>query len=458
MSNGFPVRLSLIALFITLAVFAGEITLLKRAHSELDKIQKVGIPLMQTISASLRLVEQSDYLMQLMVSQNQLVSRDEYDGIKDALYESMEEADKLTKKTSKNKIADALSVTKEMYGEDTAIFAALKQKRPALAAELYSSRYAVSVNKVRERLSNDIFQISLGIEESMASNNRIFIVFLTSSVAAMAIVVGIWLFVIGAYKKNTKARILAEKSLEEERARSAHSAKMSALGEMAGGVAHEINSPLAIIQLVSETTVRKLRAGKITNEDIALALEKISKTNTRMAKIVNALRSFSRDGRSDKLEVVSTSHLMSEVLSLASDKFKFSGIELRVPAENECEFFFDGRQTEIEQVVINLLNNSLDAIQNLREKWVEVSIRKDGGNVLIIVTDSGRGIPDEIAEKVMQPFFTTKEVGSGTGLGLSVSLGIAKMHNGLLAYDKSSENTRFILTLPSCSGKIATAG
>jgi signal transduction histidine kinase len=108
----------------------------------------------------------------------------------------------------------------------------------------------------------------------------------------------------------------------------------------------------------------------------------------------------------------------------------------------------DCRPTEISQVLLNLLNNAVDAVQPLAEKWVELQVRSAGKDVEISVMDSGKGIPEKIRDKVGQPFFTTKVVGHGTGLGLSISRGIVEAHGGHLNLDTQCEHTRFVVTLP----------
>ncbi|MBK8204245.1 MAG: GHKL domain-containing protein [Bdellovibrionales bacterium] len=100
------------------------------------------------------------------------------------------------------------------------------------------------------------------------------------------------------------------------------------------------------------------------------------------------------------------------------------------------------------QVLLNLLNNSFDAVAALPETWVDLKVETIGDNLRMIVTDSGKGILPSIAEKIMDPFFTTKEVGKGTGLGLSISRGIVLSHGGSLIYDSTHPNTRFIIEIP----------
>jgi C4-dicarboxylate-specific signal transduction histidine kinase len=97
---------------------------------------------------------------------------------------------------------------------------------------------------------------------------------------------------------------------------------------------------------------------------------------------------------------------------------------------------------------LNLINNSHDSVLNLKDRWVKIEVLDKDNFIEISVTDSGNGIPEPIAQKMMNPFFTTKEVGKGTGLGLSISKGLAEDHGGSLYYDPTSKNTRFVIKLP----------
>src|SRR6185312_3312229 len=106
------------------------------------------------------------------------------------------------------------------------------------------------------------------------------------------------------------------------------------------------------------------------------------------------------------------------------------------------------RPSQISQVLLNLLNNGLDAIRTMTQPWIEIAVVKCEDLVEISVTDSGHGIPNHIANRMMEPFFTTKEVGSGTGLGLAISRGIIEDHHGKFYYDQESANTRFVVALP----------
>ncbi len=228
-----------------------------------------------------------------------------------------------------------------------------------------------------------------------------------------------------------------------------HSAKMSSLGEMAAGVAHEINNPLAIIHGKARRLLKVLANGKVDAKEIQEDLQKIEMTSDRITKIVKGLRSFSRNAEKDPMEKILLNQVIDDTMAFCKERFKNHGVELRINLESDL--IVECSPPQLGQVLLNLLNNAHDAIENLPEKWVELTCCTKGDWVEIGVTDSGPGIPEAIADRMMEPFFTTKEVGKGTGLGLSLSKGIIEDHHGKLSLDRRATNTRFVIELPAFS-------
>lgn len=222
--------------------------------------------------------------------------------------------------------------------------------------------------------------------------------------------------------------------------------KMSSLGEMAGGIAHEINNPLAIISSRAFNLKRKVIRGEFEPETFIKDFAVIEKTIERIAKIIRGLRSASRNSEKDPMQIVTISSLIEETAELCKDRCRTADIELILQIElgltSSC------REAQISQIVMNLIGNSIDAIFDKPERWIKVIAKRVDQCIQVVVMDSGKGIPSEILDKIMQPFFTTKEVGKGTGLGLSISAAIAKEHGGSLAYELLEGHTAFVLQLP----------
>ena len=232
------------------------------------------------------------------------------------------------------------------------------------------------------------------------------------------------------------------------------SSKMSSLGEMATGIAHEINTPLAVIALKADLLKAASNSADFTSNARTIVTDAcvmIHKTTDRIAKIIIGLRAFARDGASDPFQKADLRSIVKDTLDLCSEKFRGSGVVLQVQMP-EGELILSCRATQISQVLLNLLSNSFDAIQGnaekLTEKWIKIEALDLGSEIELSVTDSGHGISAAIRSKLAQPFFTTKEAGKGTGLGLSISRGIVMDHGGRLILDEQSPHTRFVIVLP----------
>jgi signal transduction histidine kinase len=238
--------------------------------------------------------------------------------------------------------------------------------------------------------------------------------------------------------------------LQEHQARLLHAEKMATLGEMSSGIAHEINNQLAVIRARAEQMAGLIERREFEDGRMSQALMAVERMCDRITKIIKGLRVFARDGERDPFAKVSLRKVVEETLEFCREKFKFHQVELRV----RCDLEFPeviGRQVQLEQVLLNLLSNSYDAVQAQKspsEKWIEVALTEYDDTWEISIIDSGPGIPGKVAERIMEPFFTTKEVGKGSGLGLSISSGIISEHGGTLQLDRDFPNTRFVIRLP----------
>lgn len=264
--------------------------------------------------------------------------------------------------------------------------------------------------------------------------------------------------VIASYFGKVLERDIRERKEKDYREQLALSAKMSTLGEMASGIAHEINNPLSIVTGYAQTGLRHLNQSDIVDrQQIQRTFERIIATAHRIGKIVRGLRSFARDGSADEFVATSVRSIIEDSISICEVKIKEANIELRILPFDES-LSVECRSVQISQIIINLLNNAADAIEQLQEKWIEVAVLEGENSVEIQVTDSGDGIPEALAQKIMQPFFTTKALGKGTGLGLSIARGIAQAHAGSFGIHQDKPHTTFYLRLPKKQPSSSGAG
>ncbi len=249
-------------------------------------------------------------------------------------------------------------------------------------------------------------------------------------------------------------RLMAEQQLIQ-------ASKMATLGEMATGIAHELNQPLSVIKTASEFLMRKVRKAEPIREDILKTMaEEIDSHVDRASKIIQHLREFGR--KSDvKSERVQVNEALRKAVDIFSQQLKLREIEVVQDLKEDLPAIL-GDANRLEQVFINLLINARDAIEERCEKegnrdiekriYLKTWLQKD--KVTIEVKDSGVGIPQDILRKIFEPFFTTKRVGKGTGLGLSISYGIVQDYEGTIRV-KTAENggADFILQFPALGGR-----
>ncbi|HEY7402147.1 MAG TPA: PAS domain S-box protein [Candidatus Angelobacter sp.] len=240
-----------------------------------------------------------------------------------------------------------------------------------------------------------------------------------------------------------------EAQIEASKVQLVASARLSALGMMAGGVAHEINNPLGIIHaLASDLRDMVEEEGAAPPEIVARNSARIRETADRIAQIVKSLRQISREGSRDTLHPAQVSHVVEATLAICRERFRANAVELMLP-QSLPDLSVPCREVQIEQILLNLLQNAFDAVaEQPVEKWVRLDVSLSEESVIFSVTDNGPGIPEELRPHIMEPFFTTKPVGKGTGLGLSLSKTIAEEHGGKLEYSEDHGHTRFSLILP----------
>lgn len=229
------------------------------------------------------------------------------------------------------------------------------------------------------------------------------------------------------------------------------SSRLAALGEMAGGIAHEINNPLAIIDGRARQLTSMARMGSDSKQIESVALN-IQKTTERISRITSALLQFARRDRSEAgEEVFSIETTIQNVIALCGERFRSYGVELIVP-HIPLDLKVRGQSTLVSQVLLNLLNNAFDAAKDGDGgRWVQVEVEHEISAMKLKVSNSGTRIPPELRERIFEPFFTTKPIGRGTGLGLSLSLGIVQSMGGKIFVDPKSDATTFVVEVPTLS-------
>lgn len=249
------------------------------------------------------------------------------------------------------------------------------------------------------------------------------------------------------FLRRGKKNSLRQKYLEERISHTDENllgkAKFSELGLMSAGIAHEINNPLAIIQ-ARTTQLMRIYRDPAKQKELAQGLQQVLYTSERIAKTIKGIRDYIYQDDRGVEEHINLKELLDNVLVFCGERLHKHGIELRLIGLDNV--FVKGNRIQLEQVILNLINNAFDAVDKLPEKWIEIIAVETDNNIDIFFKDSGPGIPDELKDKVMEPFFSTKL--QGTGLGLALVKGIAEKHHGSFHYVDKSAHTTFLLELP----------
>jgi two-component system NtrC family sensor kinase len=228
--------------------------------------------------------------------------------------------------------------------------------------------------------------------------------------------------------------------------------KLTALGEMAAGVAHEINNPLGGILLYSNIVLEDIPEDSPAREN----MQKIIYQTNRCKEIVQSLLDFARTPTGEMLPL-QINQIINTSLKLVKDQSMFHGIEIEAKlAENLPETI--GDRSRLEEVFLNLFINAADAMNGSGKLTIATGLSTNN-SIRILISDTGKGIDKEHLSHIFEPFFTTKEPGQGTGLGLSIAYGIIQKHNGTIdAECKPGTGTTFIISLPAYKGKVVGMG
>ncbi|MBY0414008.1 MAG: GHKL domain-containing protein [Bdellovibrionales bacterium] len=225
------------------------------------------------------------------------------------------------------------------------------------------------------------------------------------------------------------------------------SAKFYSLGQMASNLAHDINNPLFTIQGKLHQIRNLFSHDELDLEKCDVIIDEVEGTILRLSQIVKGISTFARQSQADQMVSVSADDLIRGIVLIASDRIVQSGIafDLKITPGLRVICY----PSYVSQVLINLLNNAIDALEGSEVKIIQIDAFAKEKWVEIHIKDSGAGLEPGIETKVFEPFFTTKKIGKGTGLGLSISKGLVETHEGMLKYQRMGNMTDFTVYLPT---------
>lgn len=245
----------------------------------------------------------------------------------------------------------------------------------------------------------------------------------------------------------TKSQI----QLARERRAAEAKSKLATLGELTSGIAHEINNPLFAIQGASDLLNMICSDEKPDIEEIRALCAQIENNVGRISRTIRSLKAYSRDSTFDPYTPVSVGSIIDDVRELSFRKVSKASLGENLEFlldKNISDLIINCRPGEIVQVLLNLVNNSIDAVQASDDPWIRLEVQHRVDAIKIVVTDSGKGLPSDIQSRIFESFFTTKPLDQGTGLGLSISKKLIGAHGGELYYNSRSPNTQFVVELP----------
>ncbi|MBF0274421.1 MAG: GHKL domain-containing protein [Nitrospinae bacterium] len=226
--------------------------------------------------------------------------------------------------------------------------------------------------------------------------------------------------------------------------------KLASLGTMVAGLAHELNQPVTNINLLCQVVKEKSKKNKLNQEEVLEKSNTITKQCNRMIKLIERLKNYASSGSSEpENKKVDISQVIKETLKLMENQLKKEEVSVLIRLDNNLPNIL-GDFYQLEQVFINIINNARDAMKENKDKKKELKIRakKNNNNVLVSIADTGYGISQKEKEGIFKPFFTTKPVGKGTGLGMYVTQEIVTSHKATITVNKTQDGTMFSLSFP----------
>jgi two-component system, NtrC family, C4-dicarboxylate transport sensor histidine kinase DctB len=252
-----------------------------------------------------------------------------------------------------------------------------------------------------------------------------------------------------------EANILLQSEVDERRRTEARlrttqnelvqAGKLAALGQMSAAIAHEVNQPLAAIRTFMASAKVFLQRGD--SRQVIKNLDLIDGLAERMANITNHLKAFARKSEPGRPEPVSVARAVEGALFLIESQIKAANVH--ITRDVQPDLWVSGYAVQLEQVLVNLIRNALDAVTEVRRPAIEIAVRASEDIVRIGIADNGPGVPSELIERIFDPFVTSKPVGKGLGLGLSISYGIVQDFRGSIhASNRPEGGAELVIELP----------
>lgn len=225
-----------------------------------------------------------------------------------------------------------------------------------------------------------------------------------------------------------------------------HTSRLAALGEMARGLSHEINNSLMSIIASTDLIERNLKKENTITPKLQNGLLIIRDSVKKTAGVVEGLRFFSLEKDAEKKENVLLDEVLDKSLSLSQEMLKAHSVRLEITGNTELLVYC--RTVQIAQILFTVIQNAYEAQIEETDRWIRIEVGNTKENIFLGISNGGKKISEEVAMKLFQPFFTTKDIGMTTGLSLSIARGIANEHGGDLYLDRTREHTTFVLKLP----------
>jgi C4-dicarboxylate-specific signal transduction histidine kinase len=253
---------------------------------------------------------------------------------------------------------------------------------------------------------------------------------------------------LASLNKNLEREVKLRKTqLEEQIAKSFNDRKLAALGEMAGGIAHEINNPLAILVGRSGQLRKFVSALNCDQAQAEMILNSIEKTIFRIQEAITDLETIASNPSTEETKALHFGRLLQRMRDLSINRYAPLGIRVDFPETFEA--MIEAREVDLAQAFLYLIENAADAATKSETPWLRVEVQNlDRQTLRVRLTDSGQGVPEDLREKIFQPFFTTKEVGQGRGVGLNLAMSIIDSHSGRLYFDFNQPHTTVCVELP----------